>query len=152
MTTETNTPRILEDLSAIAEAVALAPDIVRARSVVKPTYKLKYAQRVVDGARGKKGVSKKAQARSCGDWLALELAALTLDEKNRLDVDAFCAILTANGVKHDHWNTTTKGWQGRFRMTGRLALQRVVAAEEQLFLADGTAIAAPRSWVAKHQH
>lgn len=134
------------------EALALAPDIVRARSVVKPTYKRAYAQRVVDGARGKKGVSKKAQARSCADWLALELAARTLGEKDKLNVEAFEAILTANGVKHEGWNRTTKGWQGRLRMTGRLALQRVVAEEEALYLPNGDTITPPRSWVAKHQH
>lgn len=142
----------VNEATATAIEAQLEADVSRARSVVKPTYKIAYAQRVLDGARGKKGVSKKAQARSCGDWLALELAALTLDDKNRLDVAAFCAILTANGIKHDQWNTTTKGWQGRFRMTGRLALQRAVAAEEQLYVPNAEPIKAPRSWVAKHQH
>lgn len=138
--------------ATIVEALTLAPEIALPRSVVKTTYKLKYAARVVEGARGKKGVSKKAQARSCSDWLALELAALTLREKDKLDVEAFEAILTANGIKHEHWNRTTKGWQGRLRMTGRLALQRAVAAEEQLFLPNGETLKAPRSWVQKHQH
>lgn len=139
--------------TTITEAtIALAPEVLLSRSVVQNTYKAKYANRVVEGARGKKGVSKKAQARSCSDWLALELAALTLQEKDKLDVAAFEAILDANGIAHSHWNRTTKGWQGRLRMTGRLALQRAVAAEEQLFLADGTSLKAPRSWVQKHQH
>jgi len=149
MTTTENTN---QTETTIEQALALAPEIALPRSVVKPTYKLKYAARVVEGARGKKGVSKKAQARSCSDWLALELAALTLQEKDKLDVVAFEAILDANGIEHRHWNRETKGWQGRLRMTGRLALQRAVAAEEQLFLADGTSIKAPRSWVQKHQH
>jgi len=148
MTTTENT----QTEATIVEALTLAPEIALPRSVVKPTYKLKYAARVVEGARGKKGVSKKAQARSCSDWLALELAALTLREKDKLDVEAFEAILTANGIKHEHWNRTTKGWQGRLRMTGRLALQRAVAAEEQLFLPNGETLKAPRSWVQKHQH
>lgn len=142
MTTEQETAEIL----AAADA-----DAARARSIVKPSYKRAYAERAIT-ARGKKGVSKKAVARSCGDWLALELAALTLDDKNQLKVDDFEAILSANGVKHDHWNKTTKGWQGRLRMTGRLALQRAVAEEEALYLPDGTVLNPPRSWVAKHQH
>lgn len=155
MNTMTNTQIVAaeEQLTRIEEALELAPEIALPRSVVKPTYKLRYAERVVNGeVRGKKGVSKKAQARSCSDWLALELAARTLGEKDALNVGAFEAILDANGIEHRHWNRTTKGWQGRLRMTGRLALQRVVAAEEQLFLADGEAVKAPRSWVQKHQH
>lgn len=140
------------DTTIREETVEIAPEVVLPRSIVKPTYKAVYANRVLDGQRGKKGVSKKAQARSCSDWLALELAALTLREKDKLDVAAFEAILTANGIAHEHWNRTTKGWQGRLRMTGRLALQRAVAAEEMLYVPDAEPIKAPRSWVAKHQH
>lgn len=130
----------------------LVADIARARSVVKASYKVAYAERVKAGAKGKKGVAKKVQARCCGDWLALELAARTISaETKALDVAAFEAILDANGVAHSHWNRTTKGWQGRLRMTGRLALQRVVAeADGELELADGSTIVAPKSWVAKH--
>lgn len=137
----------------LEQIVEIAPEVVLPRSVVKNTYKRRYAERVLTGeVRGKKGVSKKAQARSCSDWLALTLASLTLGEKDALNVERFEAILDANGIEHRHWNRTTKGWQGRLRMTGRLALQRVVAAEEQLFLPDGEPVKAPRSWVEKHQH
>lgn len=94
----------------------------------------------------------KALKRSTSDWLAIELARRTLDEKAVLSVPAFTAILDANGVKHAHWNRTTKGWQGRLRMTGRLALQRVVAEAGELALPDGSAIPAPKNWVAKHTH
>lgn len=142
-TTQTHTEETLE------AAIALAPEITLARSVVKTTYKLAYAARVVAGARGKKGVSKKAQARSCGDWLALELASRILDDKNQLQLDAFTAILDANGVDHSKWTNRAKGWQGRFRMTARLALQKRVAAEEALYLADGTSVKAPGTWVAR---
>jgi len=137
-------------LEAIVE---IAPEVILPRSVVSPSYKRRYAERVLSGeVRGKKGVSKKAQARSCSDWLALTLAQLTLREKDKLDISAFEAILDANQIEHRHWNRTTKGWQGRLRMTGRLALQRAVAAEEQLYLPDGDPIKAPRAWVMKHQH
>lgn len=129
----------------------LVADLARARSVVKSTYKIAYAEKVKAGAKGKKGVSKKVQARCCGDWLALELAARTTNAKTgAIDVSAFEAILDANGVAHAHWNRTTKGWQGRLRMTGRLALQRVVAeADGELELPGGERIVAPKSWVAK---
>lgn len=127
----------------------LAPEIALPRSVVAVTYKRRYAERALT-ARKPKEVTKKAAARCCGDWLAMTLAKLTLDEKNQLRVSEFEAILSANGVKHEHWNRTTKGWQGRLRMTGRLALQRIVAeADGELLLPSGEALKAPRTWVEK---
>ena len=142
----------LDESTAIAIVANTEAYIALPRSVVKSAYKAKYAQRVLDGARGKKGVSKKAQARSCGDWLALELAARVLDSKNKLVLEAFLAILDANHVDHSRWTNRSKGWEGRLRMTGRLALQKVVANEEQLYLPDGVILRAPKSWIAQHQH
>lgn len=144
------TIKINEEQAAAIDAQLVA-DLARARSVVKGTYKVKYAEAVKNGAKGKKGVSKKVQARCCGDWLALELAARTTNPKTgAIDIAAFEAILTANGVAHEHWNRTTKGWQGRLRMTGRLALQKVVAeADGELELPGGERIVAPRTWVAR---
>lgn len=135
-----------------AEIVAqLAEDTARKGSVVARTYKQKYAERAMEIKRKPKGVSKKAIARGNGDWLHLTLAKLTLDEKGKLRVGDFEAILDANGIQHSHWNRTTPGWQGRLRMTGRLALQRVVAeADGELVLPDGSTEKAPRTWVAKH--
>jgi hypothetical protein len=121
-------------------------DAARARSVVKPTYKLAYAERAI-ASRLPKGVSRKAAARSCGDWLALTIAKLCIVGKNTLDVERFEALLDANGVAHSHWNRTTKGW---------LALQRVVAEADGELLVPGengdTIVAAPKSWVAKYSH
>lgn len=143
----TNLPHDEIELDADAEASIGLPN-----SVVKATYKLRYAERAAAGIRGSKGIPKKALARSSNDWLALELAKRTLDDKAKLVVPAFEAILDANGVAHAHWNRTTKGWQGRLRMTGRLALQRVVAEDGELVLPDGATIPAPKAWCAKHQH
>lgn len=124
------------------------PDLHRAGSVVKSTYKLRYRERADNRPRKPKDVSKKALRRCNGDWLAIELARLTLDPKNHVDVAAFEAILDANQVNHSHWNRTTRGWQGRLRMTGRLALQRVVAENNgELRLPDGSTLQAPRTWV-----
>lgn len=115
-------------------------------SVVKAGYKAKYAERA-QTARVRKDIPQKARKRSCLDWLAQELAVRTLDKKATLIVPEFEAILDANGVEHAHWNRTTKGWQGRLRMTGRLALQRVVAESGELALPDGTSVKAPKAWV-----
>lgn len=121
-------------------------------SVVDNAFKAKYRERALTMARKPKDVPMKALKRSTNDWLAIELARRTLDEKAVLSVSAFEAILDANGVAHRHWNRTTKGWQGRLRMTGRLALQRVVAENTELALPDGSSIPAPKNWIAKHTH
>ncbi len=81
------------------------------RSVVAPAYRQRYA------SQGNK--------RGCGDWLHRLLDELCL-VKGKLDVATFEAILDANSVKHQHWNRVTPGWQGRLRMSGRVALQTVL--------------------------
>lgn len=148
-TKETKMDELDTNLDLETEA---AEAILLPKSVVKPTYKLRYAEREAAMQRRPKGVSRKALARSTGDWLALELAKLVLDEKSRLVVSKLEAILDANGVDHAKWNRTTKGWQGRLRMSGRLALQRVVAEDAELALPDGAVLVPPRAWVQKHQH
>ena len=130
------------------EAAAATP-----RSVVAPAYKRKYAEREAAMLRRPKGVARKVLARGSGDWLTVELAKLTNDPKTgTTDIATFEAILDANGVAHAHWNRTTKGWQGRLKMTGTLAMRRVVAEDGEVVLSDGATIPAPRSWVAKHSH
>ena len=108
------------------------------------------AEREAAMTRRPKGVSRKALARSNGDWLAIELAKLVLDERSKLVVARYEAILDANGVPHAKYKREGKGWEGRLRMSTRLALQRVVAEDGELVLPDGATIAAPRAWVAKH--
>lgn len=155
---ETNTNAAVAEQAAIsaqAEADEDAdegdePEAV-SHSVVGGKYKAKYAARAAT-MRKPKDVPAKALKRSTSDWLAIELARRTLDEKAHIVVSAFEAILDANGVKHSHWNRTTAGWQGRLRMTGRLALQRIVAETGELALPDGSTIPAPKTWVAKHVH
>jgi hypothetical protein len=139
------TPRILEDLrQEQLDDAEIEGQIALPRSVVKPKYKVKYRDR----ARAN-GQTKKAAKRSAWDWLAQQLAGEVLDERSKLKVDAFLALLDANGVDHSRWTNRSPGWEGRLRMTGRLALQRVVAEAGVLCLADGEQLEAPAEWVAK---
>lgn len=154
------------------QIVEIAPEVVLPRSVVATSYKRKYAERALT-AKNVKGVSKKARARSCGDWLSVTLAKLCLvqepcvDEdtgetlkRDAISIERFTAILDANGVDHSRWTNRSKGWQGRFRMTGRLALQRVVAEGGELEIPAELAsergfdltVPAPASWVKAHTH
>ena len=141
-TATTTTPLALETEAAAA--------IDTPKSVVQSGYKLRYAEREAAMQRRPKGVSRKALARSNGDWLAIELAKLVLDDKSKLVVAKYEAILDANGVPHAKYSRTSPGWQGRLRMSTRLALQRVVAEDGELVLPDGAVLAAPKAWCAKH--
>jgi hypothetical protein len=138
------------DALEIAESIDLDADLdLRTNSVVNVKYKLRYKDRAKT-AKKPAGVSKKAMARSCQDWLAIELMKRTLTDdpkKPKLILQAFVDILDANGVDWSRWTNRSAGWEGRFRMTGRLALQRVVAENEALALPDGTTLTPPKAWV-----
>lgn len=120
-------------------------DNAKARSVVGVGYKKRYAERAVAA-----GLRSKAAQRSAWDWLAETLAGECLDDKARISIERFLAILDANGVDHSRWQNRSKGWEGRLRMTGRLALQRVVAEAMVLKTADGEELVPPAEWVAKY--
>ena len=125
----------------------VAEDNAKRNSVVRPKYKHRYAERAAA-----QGIKKKRAQRSAWDWLAQTLAGECLDEKDRISIDRFLAVLDANGVDHSKWQNRSKGWEGRLRMTGRLALQRVVAESGELHLADGETLVAPAEWVAKYRN
>lgn len=144
---QTNEPilcmgQTLDQIDAEIEA-----DVVKTRSVVKGAYKMKYRDRAAEA-----GIVRKAAKRSTWDWLAASLAGECLGHKDRIDIAKFTAILEANGVDHSRWTNRSKGWEGRFRMTGRLALQRVVAEAGILKLADGEELVAPAEWIAKFKN
>jgi hypothetical protein len=120
-------------------------DNAKPSSVVKPAYKHRYAERAAAS-----GLGKRAQ-RSCWDWLAQSLAGECLDDQSRISIDRFLTVLDLNGVDHSRWTNRSKGWEGRLRMTGRLALQRVVASSGVLKV-EGDELIAPADWVAKHTH
>jgi len=133
-------------LAELADDAEIEEQIALPNSVVKREYKVKYRDR----ARAN-GLTSKAAKRSAWDWLAQELAAATLTKENKLRVDDFVALLEANGIAEPlkRWPNQSKGWEGRLRMTGRLALQRVVAERGELFFADGDSKPAPEDWVAR---
>jgi hypothetical protein len=125
----------------------VAEDNAKAKSVVHSAYKHKYAQKAVEA-----GHARKAAQRSCWDWLAVAIAGECLGEGDRIQISRFLALLEANGVDHSRWQNRSKGWEGRLRMTGRLALQKVVAQKGVLRTADDEELVAPEAWVAKHTH
>ncbi len=61
----------------------------------------------------------------CGDALALALNRYC-NNKAGTNIEIFEAICAANDVDLVRYNRTTKGWQGRLRMTGRNLLARRV--------------------------
>jgi hypothetical protein len=139
-------PPTFADLPEIdAEVAEVAEDNAKKNSVVKTAYKKRYAERAAAA-----GGNKVAQ-RSCWDWLAQELASECLDG-SKISIARFLAVLDANGVDHSRWQNRNKGWEGRLRMTGRLALQKVVAAQGGLKTAEGAMLEAPAEWIAKHTH
>jgi hypothetical protein len=119
-------------------------DNVKPSSVVKTAYKAKYAERAAANGGGK------VAQRSCWDWLAQTLAGECLDG-TKISIDKFLRLLDLNGVDHSRWINRNKGWEGRLRMTGRLALQKIVAAQGHLKV-EGDELEAPAEWVNKFTH
>lgn len=88
-------------------------------SIVKSAYRKVYSE-----------VSSNKQ--TCGDWLAEQLVSDTTDGEGRMDIDALIFILEANGVDMNaKWaqarHNQSQGWKGRFRMSGRIVLEKLVA-------------------------
>jgi hypothetical protein len=115
-------------------------------SIVKDKFKVKYAENAA--AIGDK---RKQVKRSNWDWLAQQLAVACLSDKGKIDIDAFKDVLDANGVDHSRWTNKNKGWEGRFRMTGRVALQKVVANNGLLKTPAGTELEAPAEWCERYK-
>jgi hypothetical protein len=110
-------------------------------SVVKDKFKVKYIENARAG-----GYGGKAAKRSNWDWLAQQIAGYCLNENHSIRMSDFTALLDANGVDHSRWTNRNRGWEGRFRMTGRVALQKVVANNEMLKLPEGISTPAPSEW------
>ena len=117
----------------------------RSTSVVASKFKHRYHENAKQ-----LGLKGKAVRRSNWDWLAQEIAKQCLD-KDKLNVDRFIRLMDANGIDHSRWNNRNRGWEGRLRMTGRVALQRVVADNERLVLPDGSEHKPPAEFVEKYK-
>ncbi len=145
-------------LQEAADDAEIAEQVGLGNSKVKPLYKRRYRDR----ARAL-GLRHKWQKRSNNDWLATQLAGEVLDKQSKIHVPSFAAILVTNGVEEPNvltedgefvpsesrWPSQSKGWEGRYRMSGGLALRTVVAEAGVLLLADGETLDAPAEWVAK---
>jgi hypothetical protein len=143
-TPATEAPRILEDLreERIVDA-EIDRQIALHKSVVKPTYKIKYKARAI--ANGLKG---KAAKRSNGDWLSRRMAELVLTSDAKLNVEALELVCAANGLEdiQTRWPNKNTGWEGRLRMTACLVLRKTVADAGYLVLPDGTELEAPEDF------
>ena len=98
------------------------------RTVVKEAYRAEYRKRTKKGTH-------------CNDYLAQMLEDVFVDGK-KFDTDAFTLCLVANAVPLvGKWaklpSSGQKGWQGRYRMNGRLQLERIVVATARIAMPDG---------------
>lgn len=93
---------------------------------------------------------------SNGDWLAERLTADTTNADGKMNLDDLLAIFERNGVDLSaKWAlarfTQSPGWRGRFRMSGRNVLEKIVARDGVYF--DGTgAKVTPRALGARQSH
>lgn len=99
------------------------------KSVVKAEYRARYAEA--------------GHPAHCGDELAVLINNLCLPEKGEFDVPRFETICQANGVNLDKYSRTSKGWQGRLRMTGRNILAGRVFSAGGILKTGGLEMAEP---------
>jgi len=93
-------------------------------------------------------------AHTCGDWLAniLNDECTAIDEKGKpyFDIERFDEIYDQNkGPRTGKWATSgnrNPGWQGRYRMSGRIALAKVVAINGYLVV-DGSKLTPSGEWL-----
>lgn len=131
-----------EDVGAIQEADAaeLEEEDLKGGSVVPDKYKTLYKEA--------------GHPNTCGDWLSDVLGPLTTTPAGKLDPDAMAEVARLNGINTDKLNRTTPGWQGRFRMTARNMLVKVVAKNGFISVPPtdkGDSEKAPSDWLAANQ-
>jgi hypothetical protein len=136
-----------EDVEQLNEELAeQEEDVKEPSSVVKDVFKNRY----IANAR-ENGIKGKAAKRSNWDWLAQQIAMVCLNDNHSIRMDDFVALLDANGVDHSRWVNRNRGWEGRFRMTGRVALQRIVADKGELKYPNGDVAMAPMEFILKYK-
>jgi hypothetical protein len=144
----------MQNLSGAVEQVTMEDDIKKeAEAEPKESNSVvasKFKQRYLANAR-EQGVKGKAARRSNWDWLSQEIAKACLGPKDKIRMDDFLAILEANGIDHRKWPNRAQGWEGRLRMTGRVALQRIVADAGKLKLPGGAELEVPAEFKEKYR-
>lgn len=100
-------------------------------------------------------------ANHCGDWMANTLNGLCrviIDGKEAFDSDKLGMIAEANGVDHDKYRRNqSRGWEGRYRMTVRNVLAKVVAVKGVMIVpgevdgGDDRELTPPTGWGAKYR-
>lgn len=95
-------------------------------SVVAPAYRAAY-QLASSNGQGN------------GDWLH-EMLVTTCNGAEGISITLFDAVLRDNGIEPQDtkWGTSekTRGWQGRYRMSGRLALEKQIALTGECRIAE----------------
>lgn len=139
----------LADLLAACEDQELDPEAIEAEeeeyrggSVVDPMYRDQYREA-------------SSTKQSCGDFLA-EWLVRVLTADGKLDEWAFAAILSNNGVDLSaKWAQVatgrSPGWQGRYRMNGRQALEKRICFTETLIDESGNAHEIDAEWLKDKQ-
>jgi hypothetical protein len=125
------------EVEAEIDEAHLEDEDERSGSVVSASYRAKYAEA--------------GHPNTCGDWLANILNDQCLNKAGFND-ELFEQICTLNGVDLSKYNRTTRGWQGRLRMTGRNLLARRVAINDQLVLPNDTVLKADPDWRASQRY
>jgi hypothetical protein len=135
---------VIETENVIEPGETEEPEDKPSNSVVADKFKQNY----IANAR-EQGLKGKAPRRSNWDWLAQAIAKECLDQKHKIDINKFLAILEANDIDYKKWPNRNRGWEGRLRMTGRVALQRIVADNNVLKMPGGEDMVPPADFVTK---
>lgn len=128
------------DAAADEQTEAEAAEEGQSGSVVKETYRIRYAEA--------------GHPNHCGDWLAETLNNLILG-KSHTDLANFELLCEVNGVSTAKYKREGNGWEGRIRMTGRNLLARklyatgfMIIPEPLRPLVDGQQVLrVPREWI-----
>jgi len=139
-------------LVPLEEAHPLPDDVKvegEAEKKISTVVAAKYKDKYIANAQAN-GHNHKAAKRSNWDWLSQQIASVCLNEKGKINIDDFLTLLEANEIDHAKWSNRNKGWEGRLRMTGRVALQKVVANRGELYLPEGP-VTAPAEWAEKYK-
>lgn len=104
---------------------------------------------IVDASYRKHYREVSSTGRCNGDWLAEELARLTILADGKTDMVNLEQIFIKNGLDLSaKWaNARGNGWQGRYRMNGRQVLEKAVVKAGGLYDAHGEFFPADGDWL-----